>query len=220
MKSLVEIEAKYEDCRTDKSRTTHNYLQFYERIFSPYRQSATSILEIGVYEGGSHRLWAKYFKNAKIFGIDNSKKCRSQNFPESVKFALIDQTDTRSLEAFSKEHGPFDIVIDDGSHYCAHQILSFNTLWPFIKEGGLYIVEDVLTSYNPRYIEGVTTLEYFSSLLDELNWKGSEYVHAKYPYVTEPDQIHSKYQNKIDYIIFKTNLVIVRKVKGKEELTF
>ena len=68
-----------------------------------------------------------------------------------VRVFQCSQVDAPQLSALAKEHGPFDFVIDDGSHENAHQIETFRILWPFVTDGGAYIVEDVQTSYWPSY---------------------------------------------------------------------
>lgn len=49
------------------------------------------------------------------------------------------------------EHGPFDVVIDDGSHRCAHVIASFEALFPHVTPDGIYAIEDLQTSYRETY---------------------------------------------------------------------
>jgi cephalosporin hydroxylase len=128
-----------------------HYLEVYERYFSPYRSKPCKILEIGVQNGGSLQLYKKYFPFAeKIVGIDidpNSKNAEADN----IFVEIGSQADVDFLAEVNDTHGPFDIVIDDGSHVFEHQIASFEALFPLASSTAVYIVEDVHTSYLPDF---------------------------------------------------------------------
>jgi lipopolysaccharide biosynthesis glycosyltransferase len=160
--------------KSDKSSRYHNYAVKYERILSPFRNSFLSILEIGVAQGQSIKMWADYFPKATIYGADispASKICES--YSNRIKFHLLDQRDEaqlKNLEQFS----PFDLIIDDGNHYWMEQILTFKTLFPYLKDGGIYIVEDTTTSYWEEYKNNpISAVEYFKTLVDEVHLKGA-----------------------------------------------
>jgi len=84
------------------------------------------------------------------------------------------QDDRAFLEGISNEFGPFDIIIDDGSHIPAHVIKSFYTLFPLMADGGLYVIEDVQTSFWPDFggslIDGGGTIQLAKSMLEHLNY--------------------------------------------------
>ena len=126
------------------------YFPTYERVFSEYRGRAPTVLEIGVNLGGSLRLWKEYFgPDTTIVGIDITPACAAfENVEERVFVRIGDQSDPGFLASVVEEFGPFDIVIDDGSHVVSHQIASFNALFhKGVAAGGLYLVEDLETSY-------------------------------------------------------------------------
>lgn len=132
-----------------------HYFPIYERSFAPFRKKEIRLLEIGVYQGASLRTWRKYFESAeKIVGIDINVKAANYTDEENAIFVHIgSQCDAAFLEDVVAKHGPFDIIIDDGSHQPEHQISSFCDLFfSGLKPGGLYIVEDTHTNYWARYV--------------------------------------------------------------------
>jgi hypothetical protein len=214
----LETEAAKRRNRTDKPRSHYD---LYESLFSPYRASASTIFEIGVLQGGSIRIWEKYFPSATIFGLDNNDRRLSylDNLSYRVKAIKLDQEHKSELRSFGQTYGPFDIGIDDGSHIWAHQIQTFEILWPFIKPGGLFVIEDVFTSYYEwinnsklavklgiQYDQGgKSCVEYFKELVDELNFYGEDSV---------PEEKHTEFQKTIESLVFSRNLIILKK-KGQ-----
>jgi len=129
----------------------HFYTPIYDRFFSPLRDRPVKLLEIGVggYEhanigGSSLAMWAEYFPNGEITGIDIAPK--TMDLGPRVTIRRGSQTDAAFLQALSRERGPFDIVIDDGSHLPRDVVASFVTLFPLMSNG-FYVVEDVQTAF-------------------------------------------------------------------------
>lgn len=124
-----------------KGRKSAGFTEAYEReiTFEP-----KAILEIGVQTGDSLRMWMERFPNAKVVGIDIDPDCGK---PEGATVIIGDGHDPDLLAKVWDEHGPFDLVIDDGSHQVAHQIRTFEALLPRIERGGMYVCEDTHTSY-------------------------------------------------------------------------
>jgi hypothetical protein len=143
------IEELCEVFKSDKCKEGHNFIEQYESIFSAKRDSIKKVLEIGIFRGDSHRLWKGYFTNAKIYGIDiNGDEGLSQ---EGIFTYRGDQSNRKDLENFVRKYGSdFDIIIDDGGHAMEQQQISWGFLFPYVKSGGLYIIEDVHTSL-PKY---------------------------------------------------------------------
>jgi hypothetical protein len=135
---------------TDKCPATHNYVEIYEMLFGPMRSKTTRVLEIGVEEGHSLRLWEAYFPAARIFGIDIVDSTR--NDAGRVKTLVADQGKREDLaRVIAAAGGSFDIVVDDGGHRMDQQQISFATLFPAVKSGGLYVIEDIHTSFPELY---------------------------------------------------------------------
>lgn len=130
---------------TDKSSTHHDFLRHYESFLGQAAPIRT-LLEIGVYDGASLRTWRDFLPDARIIGLDIDPRCLALS-AANTHVELCDQSDATQLMAIGMRHGPFDLVLDDGSHIWSHQILTFETLFPFLRPGGTYILEDIDTSF-------------------------------------------------------------------------
>jgi hypothetical protein len=127
------------------------YFEAYEAVFSARRSAPLRILEIGVYYGSSLQLWRKYFAHLDtlVVGIDIREECKRYDAPaDGIRVRVGSQADAAFLAGVVAEFGPFDVVIDDGSHHTSHQIASFNALFgPGLADDGIYLVEDLHANY-------------------------------------------------------------------------
>lgn len=149
-----------------------HYLEIYERYFSKYIDKEVVILEIGISHGGSLEVWKKYFgPRVKIYAIDINPECKKLE-DENVKIFIGSQEDPEFLKQITNAVPQPDIVIDDGGHTMKQQIVSFEVLYPFLKNGGIYLCEDTCTSYWYEYDGGLrrkgTFIEYSKKLIDAL----------------------------------------------------
>ena len=138
----------------------HHYFELYERYFSRYRDRPIRMLEIGVFRGGSLRMWKSYFHpESTIVGVDVDPSCAAHEIADQNVFVRIgSQADANFLAAVNGEFGPFDIILDDGSHKTHHQILSFGALFrDALRDGGCYVVEDVHTNYWLKHVDSPET---------------------------------------------------------------
>jgi hypothetical protein len=138
--------------RHGSDKITHGFIPLYAAHLAPWRTKPLHLLEIGVggYDeptrgGASLRMWADYFPNARIVGLDLREK--DLDLPPSVTIVRGSQADPEVLDRLLADHGPFDVVIDDGSHVNAHRNMTFGHLFPCLPIGGLYVFEDLHTSY-------------------------------------------------------------------------
>ena len=172
---------------TDKSSLTHDYCRKYEKYFPFNRDDKLKILEIGVLDGSSMKMWKAFYKNAEIIGIDINPECK-QYEEEQIIVEIGSQNDSLFLEEIIKKHGPFDFILDDGSHMNSDVIFSFEHLFDSVTSGGVYVVEDSATSYYPDYGGGKdkkgTSMEFFKDLVDDVNFFG-EFVEKKDPVTKE-----------------------------------
>ena len=150
-----------------------HYLEAYERHFSRFCNVDVNVLEIGVYKGGSLQMWKKYFGDkSNIFGIDIRRKCKKLE-EDRIKIFIGDQSNRDFLRSVLKEMPKIDIVIDDGGHKPNQQINSFDELYPNISENGVYLCEDLCTSYWRKYGGGFkkpdTFIEYSKNFIDYIN---------------------------------------------------
>lgn len=160
---------------TDKSSEIHNYCVKYEKYLPFNRYDEINILEIGVLDGKSLLTWKEYFYRSHILGIDINSDCKK--YEESrITVEIGSQDDPIFLSQISLKYGPFDMILDDGSHMNNHQIYSFQQLWSHVKSGGVYLIEDVGCSYwsdyGGGYLSQNSTMEYFKSLSDDVNFRG------------------------------------------------
>ncbi len=155
---------------TDKASSHHDYLAFYEQFFAPMRHGRVNILEVGVLNGASLATWEEYFPNGSIVGADiDATTKRFQRGRVSIE--ILDQANIEEVTQAAIRRGPFDIVIEDGSHLWEHQITSLKTLFPFVRDGGIYIVEDLQKNYGGmqagyRGVSSTTCVEYLKRLVD------------------------------------------------------
>ena len=151
---------------------TH-YFEVYEAHFERFRGREVHVMEIGVYYGGSLQMWKHYFgPQAHIYGVDINPTCR-QFEEEQVRVLVGDQADRGFLRSVRAEIPRVDILIDDGGHRMDQQIITFKELFPHISEDGIYLCEDLHTSYLPEFGGGYrrsgTLIETAKGLVDQLN---------------------------------------------------
>lgn len=185
MRTLEEIGAA---CGTDKAQALgiHDYCPVYDEFFSPWRDVPITLLELGWggYNdprggGESAAMWRQYFPEAKIVVIDVVPKLSRLS---GVQLFCGSQDDAAFLAQVHQETGDYDIIVDDASHESFRTMKSFNLLWPRLRPGGFYVVEDLIVQ------EAAAT--YFAKMAaDHLMMRRSD----------------------IDKIIFHPQLVLIRK---------
>jgi hypothetical protein len=134
-----------------------HYLPIYERHLAHFRGRAARLLEIGVYSGGSLRMWRDYLgPNAHITGIDIEPACKAYE-SAGISITIGDQGDPDFWRGFVSDTLPFDAVIDDGSHNWRHQILTLEALVGHLRPGGIFICEDICDPTNrfAQFVEGL-----------------------------------------------------------------
>ena len=179
-----------------KGRLIHkwaHYFSIYERHLNAYRNTPVRMLEIGVSQGGSLEMWRAYFGgNATIFGVDIDAKCADRvDAPNQVRIGS--QDDPEFLKSVVAEMGGVDIVLDDGSHVAEHQAASYNALFPLLSDGGLYMIEDLHTSYWRSFGGGYRRrgagIEFLKDMVDDMHsWY---HTHpARTPYRDQVGGVH------------------------------
>lgn len=115
-----------------------------------------TILEIGVFKGGSLQMWKHYFDaanhNVKVYGIDINPDCKALE-EENIEIFIGSQEDREFLRSVKEQIGKVDILIDDGGHTMDQQIITFEELFDLVSEDGIYLCEDLHTSYMEAYGE-------------------------------------------------------------------
>lgn len=168
---------------TDKSSFYHDYTRIYSKYFKALKNDPITFLEIGIYKGSSVKLWEAYFPKAELHFIDIDPNLILYHSKRS-QYHFIDQSNVTDLQNFAKTlKKELDVIIDDGGHTMVQQITSLTALFPFVKSGGLYIIEDLHTSYWKEYggygskenpLSGEkTTIGFLKYLIDEINFVGA-----------------------------------------------
>lgn len=150
-----------------------HYFEIYDRHLSKYRGTDVHVVEFGVFHGGSLQMWKDYFgAKAKIYGIDINPDCQ-QLEAEQIKIIIGDQENREFLRSLTNLIPRIDVLIDDGGHTMKQQINTFEELFPSITQDGVYLCEDLHTSYWYKYGGGYqksdTFIEYSKNLIDYLN---------------------------------------------------
>lgn len=170
--TLRDLYAEHEGYVSDKWEA---YFPVYERWLSPYRALPVRLLEVGVQNGGSLALWAKFFPNAlQIVGCDIVPKCGELTFSDArVQVVVGDVNLASTRQALASVSPGFDIVIDDGSHRSRDIVKTFLHMYPLLAPGGLYVAEDLHCSYWSRWGGGLwrrdAAMEFFKTMADVVN---------------------------------------------------
>lgn len=162
--------------RSNNDRLIHkwdHYFEIYDRHFKRFRNKEIVILEIGVAQGGSLQMWKHYFgEKAKIFGVDIEPKCKEFE-EDNIQIFIGSQSDRKFLKELKESVPPIDILIDDGGHTMIQQKVSFKELFNHIKEDGVYLCEDLHSSYWSGHGGGYkrmgTFIEFSKNFIDYLN---------------------------------------------------
>lgn len=183
-----------------------HYLDIYDKLLRDWQGRDVSFLEIGVYKGGSIRMWRDFWgPKSTVTFLDIDPACAALQL-DGTKVEIGDQTDTAFLKRIAETYGPFDMIVDDGGHKMDHQNVSFRELWPHLKDRGLYIVEDTHTSYWPGFGGGYKAPQSFIEKCKNL----VDYMHSWYtdqddifPFHAAARQVHS--------VQFYDSLVVIEK---------
>lgn len=182
-----------------------HYFPVYSRYFSRYRGRPVKILEIGVYRGGSLDMWNWYFgQQASIVGVDIDEQAKEVSDHRNI-IEIGDQTDPEFLRHVSRLHGPFDIIIDDGGHEMHQQIITAETLFPLLSDGGVFLIEDCHTSYWEHWGGGRgrsgTFIEWAKERIDDLNG------------YHQPAPVDRLWTDQVDSMHFYDSIVVFEKRK-------
>jgi hypothetical protein len=189
---MIASRAPTELCRIAARHDTDKGVDFtsvYHSLLSHVREAPLRLLEIGLYNGGSLRMWREYLPNATLHGMDVDRRTLAYELEiPGTKVRLVDQADARALRAFVDElGGGYDVIVDDGGHTMEQQIVSFEVLFPHVVSGGIYVIEDLGTSYFVEYGgraigEDGTAVAHMKRLVDAVQHEhmtpGHESIHS------------------------------------------
>ena len=179
-----------------------HFYRIYDRYFHAYRGTDVVFLEIGVDKGGSLQMWKNYFgEKATVIGVDIEEKCKI--FEQgNAKVEIGSQEDPQFWEYIKGKYPRIDILLDDGGHTMNQQIATFECMFPFISDGGIYMCEDTHTSYMENFgggYGGKNFIGYSKKFIDDM--------HAHFSKVLQPN-----YNTESMYSVhFYDSIVVVEK---------
>jgi hypothetical protein len=161
-------------CGTDKLR----YMEYYWWHLHHWAQQPVTLLEIGVFQGQSLKMWESLFPNGAIHALDINPECVQYANPPRTTVTIGSQADPAALEQWAASAAaPIDLIVDDGSHIMEHLRISFLHLFPKLRPGGIYVLEDLGTCYWANYggelRHPLTMIEFLKSLVDNVNYECS-----------------------------------------------
>ncbi|MDX1514829.1 MAG: class I SAM-dependent methyltransferase [Gammaproteobacteria bacterium] len=170
---MNELERYFRSNKGSRIHKWNHYFEIYDRHLAPYRGREVNVLEFGVSHGGSLQMWKHYFgSEARIFGVDINPDCKRAE-EERIRVFIGDQADRDFLRKLPEEIGRIDILIDDGGHTMEQQINTFEELFPRVETDGIYLAEDLHTSYWEDFGGGYRTpgtfIEYSKNFIDALH---------------------------------------------------
>jgi hypothetical protein len=226
MKTLLELYRSHVGFVSDK---WESYLRCYDELLSPWRDQPISLLEIGVQNGGSLDVWSRYFPNAvHLIGCDINPDCAKLSYADPrVKVVVGDANGEAARTQILGTQTAFDIIVDDGSHRSSDIVKSFALYFPQLRDGGLFIAEDLHCSYWRQFEGGLfdqlSSISFFKRLVDIVNFEHWGYeasrasileeFAAKYG-VTIGDELLAH----IHSVEFRNSLCILRKRPPAENL--
>ena len=198
------------------------YLDEYSRLFAPYRNMPVQLLEIGIQNGGSLEIWAEYFRNAtKLVGCDVDPACEQIQFAtKKIEVVVGDVNAPETVSKIRSISDQYHLVIDDGSHKSDDIVKSFSHYFDMVREGGLYVAEDLHCSYWSEYGGGlydpVSSVMFFKALADVVN---QEHWGIERPRSSVLEGFHSRYGahfneealSHVHSVEFVNSMCIVRK---------
>lgn len=152
-----------------------SYFQVYQEVLAKYRHTPITFLEVGVLDGGSLFMWRKFFgDSARIIGVDLNPNA-TRWVAEGFEIFIGSQEDPDFWKTIFESVGPVDVVLDDGGHSNSQQIITTHAVLPYIRDGGVLIVEDVHASYmrdfgNPSKYSFIS---YSKKVIDKINSRSS-----------------------------------------------
>lgn len=169
------IQDLYNAHRGKVSDKWSSYFDEYQRLFQEFRDEPISLLEIGIQNGGSLEIWAKYFTNARcITGCDINKNCRNLTFDDPRVAVFVGDANSDAIKReIERQSARFDIIIDDGSHKSRDIVKSFSQYFPLLNAGGIFFAEDLHCSYWQDFEGGLfdplSSIAFFKDLSDIIN---------------------------------------------------
>jgi hypothetical protein len=183
-----------------------HYFEVYHRHFARFVGTPVTIIEIGIYSGGSLEMWRNYFGSlSTVYGIDIKSECKTYE-DENVKVLIGDQADRGFWKSVREKVPTFDIVIDDGGHTHEQQMVTLEETLPYLSPGGVYLCEDIHNTHN-RFAAYVHGLGYH---LNGVNSRGHDFSRST----------RSCFQREVHSIHLYPYLAVIEKTDSQSEELF
>jgi hypothetical protein len=180
------------------------YFDVYETYFSKFRNTRPTFVEVGVQSGGSMQMWVKYLgEGARIFGVDIAPEVTEV---EGTTIIVGDQASREFWDDQLPKIGMIDCFVDDGGHTSTQMMVTFEKVWPMIKEGGVYVCEDTHCSYWPAWEGGFKKSDTFV----EFSKKFADVVHSGHIPGGAPAEIKSLPQDIAQVSFFNSQVVFIK----------
>jgi cephalosporin hydroxylase len=163
---------------------------FYDKLFSPRKETTRKVLEIGVWQGGSILLWRDFFIDAHVYGVD-IQSCEALDGQDRIVQHVADAYSTNYVDQYKKES--FDIIIDDGPHTFESMVFFIQYYLPLVRSGGVLVLEDII---NPKWTPMLINMidpSFKVSVFDMRNKQRDEYL-------------NDKWKNGLDVLVVEKNL--------------
>ncbi|HMJ64679.1 MAG TPA: class I SAM-dependent methyltransferase [Candidatus Binatia bacterium] len=164
-----------------------HYFDIYHRHLGKFVGREVHIVEIGIFSGGSLDMWKHYFgPKCRVYGVDIEPACKKYE-DEKTKIFIGDQADRGFWKAFREAAPAVDILIDDGGHLPEQQIVTLEEMLPHLRQGGVYICEDVHSLWNgfAAYVAGLAdSLNAFVESGEPSTFQRDIHSVHLYPFVT------------------------------------
>jgi len=173
---MINLKNLYKNNEGKVSDKWSSYIEKYDEKFLKYKDLPINLLEIGVQNGGSLEIYSKYFSKAKnIIGCDVNPKCENLKFDDQKIKIVVGNANHESIKNQIIKFSEFDIIIEDGSHTSLDIVSSFCKYFNYLKDGGLYIIEDIHCSYWENWGGGlfypISSINFFKKLVDIINYE-------------------------------------------------
>lgn len=178
------------------------YFDIYEKYFSKYREKNIIFVEIGIFNGGSLKVWKEYFgRNSKIIGIDLNPECKKFE-EDGIEIHIGNQSDPKFWDNFFKKVGNVDVILDDGGHTNLDQIITTIKCSEKINDDGIIMVEDTHSSYVEVYNskKKFSFINFAKKIIDDVN--------LTFPLATHKESFNYSLNNLIYSSHFYESIVV------------
>lgn len=196
------------------------YLDVYDRVLAPWRERPIDFIEVGVQNGGSLEIWARYFAAARtLTGCDIDARCGALAFDDPRVAVVVAPVNTAAAARALLERAPaFDVFIDDGSHVSADIVLAFCNYFRHVRPGGVYLIEDLHCAYFSGWGGGIATgsaMGFLKLLVDGLHheyWKDdAKFAELAAPHLPQGATVDAGIARDIASIAFYDSVCVIEK---------